>query len=433
MPFDIGTKVTHGPDVYEVKDVLKAGGFGIAFRAERTSPGSPPTMVVIKVPAAHVLADPVWSQKFAREARILANISHLNVVKIIAYWEFAATGEKALVQELVTGAKELPEYLKANPDSTGSVFLQSLYALHAFHHVTSPAAIHRDLSPRNILVSDAGIVKVIDFGLAKEDPRATQTLTVAGDWFGTPGCMSPEQLTDAATVDHRTDLFAIGRSFAAAIQGRHPQVARPEKLAEPWKSICVRLAEDDPADRPQSAADATSEAMFLIAAAKTPLLDFDVHVAEMAGRSPLPGWPEVCQMRLFGMADYDQAAIRTMWRLDRSVFAPPFDANTLLDRLEPSSAIQAFIAGNSDFDDADPVGELYSRLYAHLDPPRKLVCFRRICSTAVTMHRYSVMQDVRNVYGSETDPAIRGYLMSILDQEDPSHVVQGRGVLPRSP
>ena len=138
-------------------------------------------------------------------------------------------------------------------------------------------------------------------------------------------------------------------------------------------------------------------------------------------------------MRLFGMADYDQAAIRTMWRLDRSVFAPPFDANTLLDRLEPSSAIQAFIAGNSDFDDADPVGELYSRLYAHLDPPRKLVCFRRICSTAVTMHRYSVMQDVRNVYGSETDPAIRGYLMSILDQEDPSHVVQGRGVLPRSP
>jgi serine/threonine protein kinase len=96
MAITVGTRVTHGTDVYDLKSVLSSSGFGIAYLAERHSAASPPTEVVVKVPAAHVLANPVWSQKFAREARILANINHPNVVKIIAYWEFAATGEKGL-------------------------------------------------------------------------------------------------------------------------------------------------------------------------------------------------------------------------------------------------------------------------------------------------------------------------------------------------
>lgn len=432
MAINIGTRVKHGTDVYEVTDLLNSGGFGTAFLAERQSPGMAPIIVVVKVPAFHVLAHPIWSQKFAREARILANINHPNVVKIIAYWEFP-DGEKALVQELVTGATELPDYLKANPNSTASLLLQTFYALHAFHSMTSPSAVHRDLSPRNILVSDSGIVKVIDFGLAKEDPRASKTLTLAGDWFGTPGCMSPEQFTDAASVDHRTDLFAVGRSFAAAMQDRHPQFARPEKLPEPWRTIYLRLSEDDPADRPQSAAEAMSEAMLQISAARVSLENFSFHVAEMKDRPGTVGWPELCQMHLLRMGDYNQATVRAMWVLNPDVFNPPFDVNLLFDRIEPSSAIQEFISGNVNFDDADPLGELYVRLYPHLNATRKLLCFTRVCNTAVRLYRYSVMHDVRNVYRIETDPAIRARLMEILNVEDPGLIIEGRGVLPRNP
>jgi serine/threonine-protein kinase len=76
-------------------------------------------------------------------------------------------------------------------------------------------AIHRDLSPRNILITQDGVAKIIDFGLAKEDPRTTTVLTVAGNAFGTPGCIAPEQRTDMAMVDHRADLYALGRSLAS--------------------------------------------------------------------------------------------------------------------------------------------------------------------------------------------------------------------------
>jgi hypothetical protein len=83
------------------------------------------------------------------------------------------------------------------------------------------------------------------------------------------------------------------------------------------------------------------------------------------------------------------------------------------------------------FDDADPLGELYAALYPNLDVPHKLMCFKRICIVAVRLHRYSVMEDVRIVYGGETDPTIKTQLLEILDSEDgPPHVVYGRGVIP---
>ncbi len=433
MTIGVGTTITHGTDRYEVTRTLGSGGFGSTFVAVRRSPDRTPVDVVIKVPAPHVLTDPIWAQKFAREARILANVHHPNVVRIIAYWEFAKSGEKALVQELVLGAKELPDYIAGHPDSTGSLLLQTLYAMHAFHSAASPAAVHRDLSPRNILVSDSGVIKVIDFGLAKEDPRATQTLTLTGDSFGTPGCMSPEQVADAGSVDHRTDLFAVGRSFAAALQRRHPQVARPDKLAEPWKTLCMKLAEDDRDDRPANAEAATSEVFREMLRFGAKLEHLAMHAVEMSKRVVLAGWPELCERELLAMGDFDQAAVRLMESLSPGVFAPSFDAPKLFDLLEKSSAVANVSSGSADFEDADPLGVVYARLYRYLDPARKMACFARVCKAAVLMHRYSVMQDVRVIYGAESNPAIQAQLVSVLNTEDPRRAIEGRGVLPRTP
>lgn len=428
MPIKTGTKVTQGANEYVIRELISSGGFGEAYRAERIKPS--PAEVVVKVPTATVANDPIWSKKFEREARILANIAHANVVKIVAFWDFK-NGEMALVQEMVKGAQELSKYVAAHPDAAPSLLLQALYGLRAFHDGAVPSAVHRDISPRNILVSDAGIVKIIDFGLAKEDPRATAVLTQAGERFGTPGCMSPEQLTDAASVDHRTDLFALGRTFAGALQNRHPGAANCAKLPEPWKTICLRLSEHDANDRPPSAAVALAEAMTAFAAAGVLIENFDLHVEEMR-RAPVSlGWPALCQSHFFRMTDFDQSDFRLLRKLGRDAFVAPFDANAFLDLLEQSTAIAEFDSRDVTYDDADPLGDLYAALYPSLDAAHKLVCFRRLCNTAVRYHRFSVMADVRMVFRSETDPSIQKDLLAILDDEDgPPHTIYGRGVIP---
>jgi serine/threonine protein kinase len=428
MPIKTGSTITHGANEYIVRELINSGGFGDAYRAERIKPS--PAEVVVKVPTLTVANDPIWSKKFEREARILANIDHPNVVKIVAFWKFK-DGQNALVQEMVTGAQELPKYIASRPDAAPSLFLQTLYGLRAFHDQANPSAVHRDISPRNILVSDSGIVKIIDFGLAKEDPRATAVLTQTGERFGTPGCMSPEQLTDAASVDHRTDLFALGRSFAGALQQRHPGAANCAKLPEPWRTLCLRLTEHDENDRPPSAAVALAEAMAEFAAAGVPIENFPFHIAEMRSTPVSSGWSALCQSHFFRFTDFDQSDIQLLKKLGKDAFLPPFDANAFLDLLEDSTALAEFDSGDVTFDDADPLGVLYAALYPSLGATHKLVCFQRLCSTAVRLHRYSVMSDVRMVYGSETNPAIQAQLRAILDEKDgPPHTIHGRGIIP---
>jgi serine/threonine protein kinase len=419
MPLDIGSVIAQGRKVYTIKDLISHGGFGKAYLAECVAPGVAATNVVVKVPADHVLADPVWGPKFAREARILANINHPNVVRIIAYWENKDTGDRALIQELVAGASNLRDYVKSRASAAPSLLLQTLYALRAFHSSASPSAIHRDLSPSNILVSADARVKVIDFGLAKEDPRATEALTRSGEWFGTPGCMSPEQMIDAAHVDHRTDLYAVGRSFTAALQDRPPQVARPEKLAEPWREICMKLTEDFRDDRPADADAALELAMSCFARHDVEIESLDIHVDEMAFKS-VAGWASLLRTWVARKADFSQPDVDVLRRVRAEVYAPPFDTSALFGKLERSTGVSSL----SSFDDTDAVGIVYARLYGTLDLPQKLACFRRMCNVAVAHHRYSVMGDVRDTFASEPEPSIREKLLMILDEEDPGAVIR---------
>jgi tRNA A-37 threonylcarbamoyl transferase component Bud32 len=433
MKIGVGTEIARGEEEYYVKAVLSSGGFGTAYLAEQLKPGVAKE-VVIKVPRDDILTDPVWSQKFAREARILANLSHPNIVKILDFLEFES-GEKALVQELVRDARPLDAFIEAEPDTAPSLLLQALYALRHMQEGTTPAIVHRDLSPNNILVNSVGMLKVIDFGLAKEDPRATSVLTVAGQWFGTPGCVAPEQVTDAAQVDHRADQFAVGRSFAAALQGRSPMFAEPSTLPAPFGKLLARMAHHDFAARHASASDAIDHAMLEFVAHGLPVSHFDVHVREHRTVTTVcPGWVALCDHHFARMPQIETDTVRVASELAADIFADPnFDAAAFFDRLEASAAIAEYASGGLSFSAADALGALYTKLYPALDLARRGACFQRLVRTALDYHRFAVMHDVRLVYASEPNLVQKATLMATLNRLDPEAVIEGRGLLPRTP
>jgi serine/threonine-protein kinase len=190
---------------YEVLAPLGAGGMGEVYKARDTKLDRD---VAIKVLPASFAQDPERLARFEREAKVLASLNHPNIAQIYGI------EDRALVMELVPG-----ESLKGPlPLETALNYARQIAdALEAAHEKN---IIHRDLKPANIMITPAGVVKVLDFGLAavaqpsdSSDPVNSPTLTIsptrAGMILGTAAYMSPEQAR-GKPVDKRADIWAFG-------------------------------------------------------------------------------------------------------------------------------------------------------------------------------------------------------------------------------
>jgi serine/threonine protein kinase/tetratricopeptide (TPR) repeat protein len=195
---------------YEIRELLGKGGMGEVYLALDTRLGR---KVAIKVSQKR------FSGRFEREARAISALNHPNVCTLYD------VGPNYLVTELVEG-ETLRDMLKRAPVAERSLEItrQVLEALRAAHHA---GIVHRDLKPANIMVRPDGYVKVLDFGLAKRMPGASDanTITVgetlAGEMVGTIAYMSPEQIL-GQEVDQRCDLFALGIILNEMLMGQHP-------------------------------------------------------------------------------------------------------------------------------------------------------------------------------------------------------------------
>ena len=240
--------------------------------------------VALKVLPAAVTQDPDRVARFAREAQLLAALNHSNIAAIYGIEEASAhdgTSARALILELVDG-ETLAERIARGSLPLGEalgVASQIASALDAAHR---KGIVHRDLKPANIKVTTEGVVKVLDFGLAKaidrqsklsESPTITTLGTRVGVVMGTPGYMSPEQAR-GHPVDARTDIWAFGcvlyemltgrRTFdgqtmsdtIARILEREPDwAALPRATPPPVRDLLKRCLNKDPSGRP---ADLTS-------------------------------------------------------------------------------------------------------------------------------------------------------------------------------
>src|SRR5262249_39353300 len=195
----------------EMLGKLGAGGMGEVYRAKDTKLGRD---VAIKVLPAAFVRDESLQRRFQQEARALATLNHPHIAAIYGLEDTGPTC--ALVLELVEGPT-LADRLESGPIALKdalSIAHQLADALEAAHE---KGIVHRDLKPANIKVTSTGVVKVLDFGLAKalEGETVSQTFSRAltrtgpGIVLGTPAYMSPEQAS-GQSIDKRTDIWAFG-------------------------------------------------------------------------------------------------------------------------------------------------------------------------------------------------------------------------------
>jgi eukaryotic-like serine/threonine-protein kinase len=209
MGLDSGTRL--GP--YEVTGLLGVGGMGEVYRAQDTKLRRD---VALKVLPEAVQRDPARRARFDQEARVLASLNHPNIAAIYGVEEGDAVS--ALVLELVAG-ETLATRIARGPIGVSDALTIARQIAEALDAAHEKGIVHRDLKPANITITPTGLVKVLDFGLAKiaapADSAAEETRTVGqtreGMVLGTAAYMSPEQAR-GQPVDKRTDIWAFGRA-----------------------------------------------------------------------------------------------------------------------------------------------------------------------------------------------------------------------------
>jgi serine/threonine protein kinase len=250
-------------DRYEVERTLGGGGMAVVYLARDRELGRP---VALKVLAETLADDAEIRQRFVREARLAARLSHPNVVRVYDAGEEG--GRPYIVMECVDG-ESLAELLRREgalvPDRVADLGAQACAGL---EHAHRAGLVHRDVKPANLLLTEDGTLKVADFGIAHAvgGTRVTEVGTV----LGTAAYLSPEQaLGDVVTP--ASDLYSLGTCLYELAAGKPPfghetlgelfsrrEAGPPPRLAgmpPRLEAAIMRCLERDPKDRPTSAAE----------------------------------------------------------------------------------------------------------------------------------------------------------------------------------
>src|ERR687892_209294 len=246
---------------YQLDSLLGVGGMAKVYLA---SDRVLERQVAVKVLSPPYAQDPSFVERFRREARSAARLSHPNIVAVFDSGSDA--DQPYLVMEYVAGqslAELLARQGRLAPRRAAELAVQVCAALAAAH---AQGLVHRDVKPANVLVGDDGQVKVADFGIAKA--AATATLTGTGTVLGTAAYLSPEQ-AQGVPVDARSDLYSLGCVLYELLCGSPPFGSGPDS---PQVAVASRHVSEPP--EPPSArnlqVDPGLDAVVLTALAKDP-------------------------------------------------------------------------------------------------------------------------------------------------------------------
>jgi WD40 repeat protein/tRNA A-37 threonylcarbamoyl transferase component Bud32 len=254
---------------FEILGILGQGGMSVVYLARQVGLNR---LVAIKVIRARVYADPEVAARFRDEAEVAARFQHSHIIQVYEVGEFE--GQGYLVLEYAAGGS-LQQKLGGDPQPPREAARLIELLARALHYAHQRGVVHRDLKPANVVLTEDGVPKVTDFGLAKLMEREAG-LTRTGDIMGTPSYMAPEQASGTpADVTAAADLYALGAILYEMLTGRPPfkgstplstlsQAAEEEALApgrlqrhlpREIETICLKCLEKDPRRRYASALD----------------------------------------------------------------------------------------------------------------------------------------------------------------------------------
>ena len=206
---------------YEILSQIGEGGMGSVWKARRLSDGK---TVALKILFKRLTGDLQFIQRFFLEASIGVKLDHPNLVKCIEVGESA--GCYFMAQEFIDG-EDLGDILKVRsklPEAQALAITAA--AARGMTHAHEQGLIHRDIKPANLMLTRAGVVKVMDFGLARSNSEDELRLTATGAVLGTPHYISPEQIESNDTLDARTDVYSLGITLFHMLTGRPPYIAK---------------------------------------------------------------------------------------------------------------------------------------------------------------------------------------------------------------
>lgn len=200
---------------FEVGERIGVGGMGIVYRATYTKNGA---RVALKILSPDVSDSESLQRRFEREIAILKKLQHPHIVRYYGGGKIGS--QRFYAMELVEGGS-VEDYLKKKGRLPWEEALDiGIQVAKALEHAHDAGVIHRDLKPANLLMNSANLVKLTDFGIAR-DTTAT-AITAAGKTVGTYAYMAPEQIRGKPPVDKKTDLYALGCVLFELISGETP-------------------------------------------------------------------------------------------------------------------------------------------------------------------------------------------------------------------
>jgi serine/threonine-protein kinase len=268
---------------YMLERKIGQGGMGAVFRAKDSELDE---VVAIKFLSA-AAADEAMIQRFKQEVSLSRQFNHPNIIRL---YDLGTYGEhKYITMELLNGRDLSKVMVPGQPmdlDRGLGYLVQACQALQAVH---DRGVIHRDIKPENFFVTDDGVVKVMDFGIAKRN-NAAKGLTRAGMMAGTPQYMAPEQINDFGSVNHLADIYSMGciayQMFTGAVpfdaeelmpilvahmtQPPDPPQRKNPKIPPHLDALILKLLAKKPADRMQSCREIAGEVAKLRMELSTP-------------------------------------------------------------------------------------------------------------------------------------------------------------------
>jgi serine/threonine protein kinase len=202
---------------FQILGKLGAGAMARVFKARQLSLDR---IVAIKVLPRKLKENPEFVERFYAEGRAAAKLNHNNIVQAIDVGE--SNGYHYFVMEYIDGKTVHDDIHKGKPYSEKDALTIVIQVARALEHAHERGLIHRDVKPKNIMITKEGVAKLADMGLARETQNIEAAMAEAGRAYGTPYYISPEQIRGEVNIDGRADIYSLGATFYHMVTGKVP-------------------------------------------------------------------------------------------------------------------------------------------------------------------------------------------------------------------